>query len=364
MAKINRGMSRRDSLRWLSLAGAGAALAACSGSRQPAEPATSIPEGSPAAEKSALSAPTSEIAQLEPTTDPTGTPGKQPEEEVVSSTPVPASPAGGQAYVAVAHGEDPAAITEAALKALGGMERFVKNGYDVIIKPNICTDYYTFEYGATTNPQVVATLVKLALGAGAKRVRVMDYPFGGTAESAYVKSGISEAVQAAGGEMEIMNRNKFKQTKIPDGKSIKQWDIYQDVLNCDLLIDVGIAKHHSLARVTAAEKNLLGVVQNRAGIHADMGQRLPDLLSVIKPGLTLVDAVRTLMRNGPTGGSLDDVKLNNMIIASQDTVAADTYAAGLFNLTGQDLPYLRNAAERGLGTLDLSRVKVEEINVS
>jgi uncharacterized protein (DUF362 family) len=302
----------------MAMAGAGAALAACGG-----QPASENPE-----EKQASSGPT-----------------------------------GDQAYLAVARGEDPAAITEAALRALGGIERFVKNGYDVIIKPNICTDNYPYEYGATTNPVVVSTLVRLALGAGAKRVRVMDFPFGGTPASAYSRSGIEEAVKAAGGEMEVMNANKFKMTSIPEGKSIQEWEIYQDALNCDLFINMPIAKHHSLARLSLGGKNLLGVIQRRSSIHSQMGQRVADLASVIRPGLTVVDGVRTLMRHGPTGGNLDDVQINNTVIASHDLVAADSYATGFFDLTGSDIPYIKAAAEMGLGTLDLNSVKVEEINL-
>lgn len=345
----NQRVSRRAMLRWLALAGAGTVTAAC-GVKQ-VEPTSTGKSTKP---EQPITAPTSVQAQPKPTADlPTITP-TQPSS--------PSTPTGSQAYLAVAHGEDPQSITTAAIKALGGIERFVKPGFDVIIKPNICTDYYPFEYGATTNPVVVATLVKLALGAGAKRVRVMDSPFGGMAESAYVKSGIGDAVKEAGGVMELMNYNKYKKTAIPEGKSITEWDIYQDALSCDLLINVPIAKHHQLARITVGEKNMMGLIQYRTGIHSQMSQRIPDLVSVIKPDLTVVDAVRTLMANGPTGGNLDDVKLNNMVIASHDVVAADAYAATLFDLTGEDIPYIKNAAERGLGTLDLSSVKVEEIN--
>ncbi len=268
-----------------------------------------------------------------------------------------------QSYLAAAHGSDPAAITEAAIKAIGGMEQFVKNGFDVIIKPNICVDSHSYEYAATTNPVVVGTLVRLALGAGAKRVRVMDYPFGGTAESAYAHSGIADAVKAAGGEMEKMNPNKFRLTKIPDGVSLTACEIFQDALTCDLLIDVPITKHHSMAGVTLGGKNLLGLIQNRGMIHSDFGQRIPDLVSVIRPKLTVVDAVRTLMDHGPTGGNLNDVKLNNTVIASHDVVAADSYATRFFNKTGADVAYIANAASRGLGVMDLNTVKVEEINL-
>ena len=175
-------MSRRELLRWMALATA-ASLAACQSSETSTVDLDPARTGNPA----------------ESTTQPAVQP-TQPVEgqaaEVATSVPQQAStsPSSDQAYLAVARGEDPAAITEAALKSLGGMERFVKNGYDVIIKPNICTDTYPFEYAATTNPVVVATLVRLAFGAGAKRVRVMDFPFGGTAESAYARSGIADAV--------------------------------------------------------------------------------------------------------------------------------------------------------------------------
>ncbi len=233
----------------------------------------------------------------------------------------------------------------------------------MIIKPNICSDSNTFEFASTTNPVVVATLVKLALGAGAKRVRVMDFPFSGTAESAYARSGIADTVKAAGGEMELMNPNKFRKTNIPEGKSLTESDIYQDALECDLLIDVPIAKHHSMAKITLGGKNLMGLIKNRGAIHSDFSQRIPDLVSIFRPKLTVVDAVRTLMAHGPTGGSLEDVKINNTVIASHDIVAADSYATRFFNLTGADIPYIAAAAERGLGIMDLSGLKIEEVNL-
>ncbi len=274
------------------------------------------------------------------------------------------TPTGSQAYLAVARGEDPAAIVKAALGSLGGIERFVQQGQDVIIKPNICVDYHTPEYAATTNPDVVAALVTLCLGAGAKRVRVMDSPFAGISpKAAFAASGIEDAVKAAGGEMEVMSPIKFAKFDIPQGKSITAWDIYRDVLETDVLINVPVAKHHSLARLTLGGKNLLGVVSDPNQIHSALGQRVADLVSIIRPTLTVVDAYRILMDHGPTGGSLNDVKQANTIIASHDIIAADAYGATLFGLTGADIPYVKIGAEMGLGTLDLSTVKVEEVNV-
>ena len=191
----------------------------------------------------------------------------------------------------------------------------------------------------------------------------MDNTFAGTAAAAYTRSGIAEAVQQAGGEMELMTTMKFRKTEIPEGRAIKKWPVYTDVLDADVLINVPIAKHHSLARLTLGMKNLLGVVVERNKLHINLGQRIADLNSLVRPTLTLVDAVRILMNHGPTGGNLNDVKLANTIIVSHDIVAADAYAATLFGLTGADIPAIRAGAQMGLGTMDLGSVKVEEISL-
>lgn len=249
------------------------------------------------------------------------------------------------------------------MKALGGIAQFVKSGSDVIIKPNICVAYHSYEYAATTNPEVVGTLVALCKGEGASRVRVMDQPFGGTPEQAYVRTGIKEAVEKAGGHMEVMSPLKFKKTSIPEAVDIKDWPVYSDILDADVVINVPIAKHHSLARLTIGMKNLMGVVQDRNEMHLNLGQRVADIASLVRPSLTVVDCVRILMNHGPTGGNLDDVKLANTVIASRDIIAADSYAATLFGLTGADIPAVRAGAQMGLGSADLNNVRVEEISV-
>ena len=280
--------------------------------------------------------------------------------DTAGSTPRPTDQ---RSVLAVARGGDPQAITVAALAALGGMKRFVRRGDDVVIKPNICTGYHGPEYAATTNPDVVGTLVALCRRAGAGRVRVMDSPFGGPADEAYRVSGIAAAVEKAGGEMELMAPAKFREYLIPDGKSISSWPIYRDVLTCDVLIDVPIAKDHGLTRLSLAGKNLLGVVLEPGSIHSEIGQRTADLVSVCRPTLTVVDAVRVLTANGPTGGDLNDVERLDTVIAGPDIVAADSHAATLFDLRGEDIPYIRAAAAMGLGEMDLDKVEVRRTRV-
>jgi uncharacterized protein (DUF362 family) len=111
-------------------------------------------------------------------------------------------------------------------------------------------------------------------------------------------------------------------------------------------------------------KNLLGVVQNRPGFHSNMGQRLADLTSLIRPAITVVDAVRILTYGGPTGGDPAAVQKLDTLIVSPDIVATDAYAATLFGMQGSDLDYVVAGAAMGLGKSDLTQLKIEEINLA
>ena len=265
--------------------------------------------------------------------------------------------------MAIARGADPAAITEAAVEALGGIGRFVKPGDEVIVKPNICVNYNTYEYASTTNPTVVGTLVRLCVEAGAARVRVMDTPYTGDPETGYHTCGIYDAVVDVGGEMEVMSTVKYAQFDIPGGRDIKKWSVYRDIIETDVLINVPIAKHHGSARLTLGCKNLMGAIQRPNQFHRNLHQRIADLNTLIRPQLTVIDAVRILTAHGPGGGNLNDVKKLDTVIASHDIVTADAYATTLFGLTPDDIPYVRLGAEMGLGEKDWNKVNVQEIAI-
>jgi uncharacterized protein (DUF362 family) len=262
----------------------------------------------------------------------------------------------------VARGGEPEALVRRALAALGGMARFVSPGANVIVKPNICVAH-PYEYAATTNPWVVGALVRMCFEAGAGKVRVMDYPFGCSAEEGYTTSGIKEQVEAAGGEMVVMPLFKYVKMDIPQGVDLKKIEISDDIMKADVVINVPIAKDHSSTRLTLGMKNLMGVVLRRNTIHMNLGQRIADLTSLVRPELTVVDAVRILVANGPSGGGdLNNVKKMDTLIASPDIVAADSYATTLFNLQPADIDYIPAAVAMGLGRSDLQNLKIEEIS--
>ena len=263
----------------------------------------------------------------------------------------------------VTSGGEPELLVRQAILALGGMEKFVPIGSNVIVKPNICVAYHTYEYAATTNPWVVGTLVKMCFEAGAGSVKVMDSPFGGTQQKAYEISGIKEQVEAAGGVMATMSPYKYVRTQIPAAKVLKSTDVYEDILNADVLINVPIAKQHGSSWLSLGMKNLMGVIQNRSALHISLSQCIADLNTLIKPQLTVVDAVRILTANGPTGGNLADVRKMDTVIASPDIVAADSYATSLFGFTPEDLAFIVIGASMGLGRSDLQNLNIRSIRL-
>jgi len=299
-----------------------------------------------------------------PTLQPVHTTSTNQPDASQTAVPESAAPVISPDLVAVRNGE-PEDMVRRAVAALGGMEKFVPAGSTVVIKPNICVAYHTYEYAATTNPWVVGALVALCFEAGAAGVKVMDNPFGGTAEEAYKISSIGDVVLAAGGEMVQMVRRKFISTDIPGATSLRSTEIYEDILNADVLIDVPVAKNHGLAQLTLGMKNLMGVIRDRGALHASIGSNLADLAGFLRPDLTLIDGVRVMLENGPTGGSLDYVKQMNTIIASRDIVAADSYAArNLFNKDPYSLAYIQAGTAAGLGISDLNSIRIEELSIN
>lgn len=261
----------------------------------------------------------------------------------------------------VAHGASPGAIVKAGIDAMGGIGQFVSRGDVVVIKPNIGWDR-TPEQAGNTNPEVVAAVVKLCFEAGAKKVKVFDRPVNDP-RRCYVQSGILDAVRPLGAEMDFMDERKFRDIAI-NGQALTSWPLYADVFEADKVINMPIAKHHGLAKLTMSMKNWMGVMGgSRRQIHQKLDESLVDISMKIRPALTVLDAVRILTANGPQGGSLADVKKLDTVIVGTDQVAVDSYGATLFGMKGSDLGYVKIAHALGLGQMDLHKLKIKKINV-
>ncbi len=264
--------------------------------------------------------------------------------------------------LAVVKGNDPGTITRKAVDTLGGINRFVKPGDVVVIKPNIAWNYNE-EFATNTNPAVVEALVRMCRDAGAKAVKVFDRACINPKIS-YSVSGIEEAVRRAGGMIYHVTDWKFIPAEMSEKAAMHEWPIYRDAVECDCFINVPVAKHHSLAGLTLSMKNLMGVCGGSRGqMHWNINRKLAELTHFIKPDLTVIDCYRILLRHGPSGGSKEDVSLKKTVIAGVDPVLADSYAATLFNMRPHDIGHIKTGAELGVGSSDLSSANIRKLTV-
>jgi uncharacterized protein (DUF362 family) len=264
--------------------------------------------------------------------------------------------------MAVVQGGDPAQLTRRAIEELGGIRRFISRGDVVAIKPNIAWDR-TVEQAANTNPLVVAEVCRLCLEAGARRTVVTDVSIN-NAESCFTRSGIAAAARAAGAEVILPEERLFREVDLR-GEVLASWPVLEPFLSADKLINIPIAKHHSLTGASLGMKNWYGILGGtRQRLHQHIHESLVDLAAFMKPTLTLIDAYRVLLRNGPGGGNSADVALKKTLIAGTDPVALDAYAAGAYwGLDWQTLRYLKLASERHLGKLDFESVRTRIITL-
>ena len=228
-------------------------------------------------------------------------------------------------HLTVVQGGEPRALVQRALADLGGIQRFISRQDVVVIKPNIAWDR-TPEQAANTNPEVVAEVVRQCMQAGAKRVIVTDVSCN-EARRCFQRSGIQAAAHAEGAEVILPDPELYREVDM-GGVVLKTWPVFIPFLEADKIINLPIAKHHGLIGATLGMKNWYGILGGqRNRLHQQIHQTLADLADFMLPTLTLMDCYRILLRNGPTGGNLEDVALKKTMVAGTDPVALDAYVA-------------------------------------
>ena len=255
------------------------------------------------------------------------------------------------------------------MTSLGGMGRFVKKGQRVVIKANIAWAR-TPEQACTNNPDLLSALIKMCYDAGAKRVAVWDHTCDNY-QFAFSRSGLKETAQKAGADIfSGHGHNVYKQLEVPKGKKLKTVEVLRDVLETDVFINFPLPKHHFATELTLGLKNLMGIVWDMEQFHKiDLHQCIADINTIRKPDLVVVDAIRILTTNGPKGpGKTEDI---GEVIASTDIVAVDAYSTAFFKhpKTGkpfkpEEIKFVKNAYELGLGQIDLSKVRVKKVSAT
>ena len=269
--------------------------------------------------------------------------------------------------VAVMGGE-PVEMLNKALEALGGIEKYIKKGQKVVIKPNIAWDK-TPEEAANTNPSLVAEVVKKCLAAGASQVVVFDHTCDNW-KATYVRSGIEEAARKAGAKVVAADlESYYEEVTLPSAVKLKKTKIHKELIACDVWINMPILKNHGGAKMSVSMKNYMGIVYDREYFHSnDLQQCIADVCTWEKrPVLNIVDAYRIMFQNGPRGKSAGDTALVKSLIISPDIVAADTAAIKLFNqvktMSIDQVGHIGKGESMGLGTTDLQKLDVKQLKV-
>ncbi len=256
------------------------------------------------------------------------------------------------AKMAIITGSDRKATVSAGLKAIGGIEQFVKRGDKVLLKVNAAFSSPPI-VSATTHPDLVFEVVRLCIAAGAASVAVTDNPINDPA-SCFGISGISAAAKTAGAKLVLPKTSYFKPTSVIGGKLIVDWPVlYEPLAGVDKVIGISPVKHHERSGASMSMKNWYGLLGGRRNkLHQDIHNTIKELSMLLTPTLVILDGTRAMMHNGPTGGSLADLKETNTMIVSTDQVAADAFGATLLGASLADLPYISKAAAVGSGTAD------------
>jgi len=267
---------------------------------------------------------------------------------------------GGQ--LSIVRGRDRVKTLQLALNALGGLDTFVKSGDRILLKVNAAFATPPI-LSATTHPLLVSELTRLCLKAGAREVLVTDNPINDPA-SCFALTGIGEAAQKSGARVILPRDQYFKSMTIPNARLIRNWPVlYKPFKNITKVIGVAPLKDHHRSGASMTMKNWYGLLGGRRNIfHQDIHNIIKELATMLKPSLVILDGTTTMISNGPTGGSLSDLKQTNTMIVSTDQVAADAYGATLLGKNLSQLIFIAKAQESGVGTADYGALNPEVLS--
>ncbi len=245
-----------------------------------------------------------------------------------------------------------------AVDLLGGMRTFVKPGERVLIKPNLLKGRPP-EAAVTTHPEVVRAVIRLVREAGGKPM-IGDSPGLGDLRTVCAKAGILDVVNEEGAELveldepvEVKNTGRFH-----------RFEIARAALEADAIINLPKLKTHGMTTLTGAVKNLFGCVPGKRKVqwhfntgvnHELFAVMLNELCALLKPRLTIMDAVIGMEGNGPGSG---DPRGIGVVIAGQDPVAVDVIASRVLGVGLERLPLIKAAAASGFGETRPDRIRV------
>jgi uncharacterized protein (DUF362 family)/NAD-dependent dihydropyrimidine dehydrogenase PreA subunit len=228
-----------------------------------------------------------------------------------------------------------------------GLEQDLRPGMKVLIKPNLLAARRP-EQGATSHPALVRAIADWLRARGVDNITVADSPGGayrpGSLRTTYETCGYSALKDIVGLNLDT----GYTSVASPEGFANRSFNILNPIVDADLVINVAKLKTHGLMTVTAGVKNLFGAIPGlqKPELHykypdrEDFCRMLLELAQVVRPSVTLIDAVETMEGNGPLNGRLRHM---GVTLCSRDIFAQDYVAVRLMGLEPETVPLTRMA---------------------
>lgn len=267
-------------------------------------------------------------------------------------------------------GTDPKKLMNACMDTLFENGGFGSNVKKLGFKPNAPWNRLP-EQGVCTHPELVDVFLERTLQSGVKDIVIPERLNNDRNDiGALKRNGIGAVLDKHGLKISptrVDDDSVFRTVTIDGAKSLKQVQIYNELLECDAIVDMPVAKHHSGATMTIAMKNWMGVIKDPRWWHQnDLHQCIADFALALKPTWTIVDATRCMTSEGPVGPSEFKPEIMiypNELILSRDTVAADAVATRHFHKSPREVNYLALAEEMGLGVIDEKKMNIHTVEV-
>ncbi len=245
-----------------------------------------------------------------------------------------------------------------ALAPLGGVERFVRPGMKVLLKPNQLSAAAP-EQAVATHPTVIQAAAELVQQAGGA-VSIGDSPAGPVeiAHQVWSKTGMAEAAARVGAPLVLFKEAEWKRLNGCD------YFIAKPLYEADLVINLPKIKTHGLTLYTGAVKNLFGAIPGtrkrelhlRAVGMPEFSHVLADVLELVRTDLTIIDGVVGLEGEGP--GTRGTPHAYHCLAASPDPLALDTVITRAMGYRPGEVLHLAEAGARGLGVANPEAIEI------
>ncbi len=259
--------------------------------------------------------------------------------------------------MAIVEGLDRGATVTRGLEALGGLQAFIQAGDRVLLKVNAAFATPP-ALGATTHPELLAAVARLCFQAGAAQVLVTDNPINDPS-TCFRVTGLEAAARQVGAQVLLPRPALFQPVSLPTGRLLQQWPTMAGVFaGVNKVILLSPVKDHQRAGASLTLKNIYGFLGGRRNIfHQDINGIITELALLLKPTLCILDGTVAMVTNGPTGGSLSDLKETGLMVITTDPVAADAVGAEILGRSLAEIPYIQMAAAAGAGVADYKQLQ-------